>query len=117
MESFTDMEIKNEVISKGQYSLAVISFFCIVLGALSIGYVVGLLTALLTKLTQDKYVRIMEPLIVYATAFLAYMLAELFHWSGILSLIACGLTQRHYAFRNISRESKTAINSIIEMIR
>ena len=36
---------------------------------------------------------IIEPLIVMGMALIAYFTAELFHWSGILSLIACGVTQ------------------------
>lgn len=35
----------------------------------------------------------MEPLAVLGTAYSAYYLAEVFHWSGIISLIGCGITQ------------------------
>ena len=49
MESFTDMEMKNEVIDGGQIALAVSSFFTIALGGLCIGILVGFLTALFTK--------------------------------------------------------------------
>ena len=69
------------------------------------------------KFTQDEEVRVVEPLIVFGTAYLAYMSAELFHWSGIISLIGCGLTQSHYAFRNISAKSKTTIKFSIKTAR
>ena len=59
-------------------------------------------TALMTKTTQ--HVRVMEPLIVFAMAYLSYFGAELFHWSGIISLIGCGLIQSHYALKNISKK-------------
>ncbi len=35
----------------------------------------------------------MEPLAVLGTAYSSYYLAEVFHWSGIISLIGCGITQ------------------------
>jgi hypothetical protein len=38
-------------------------------------------------------VEIVEPLAVLGTAYSAYYLAEVFHWSGIISLIGCGITQ------------------------
>ena len=56
----------------------------------------------MTKTTQ--HVRVMEPLIVFAMAYLSYFGAELFHWSGIISLIGCGLIQSHYALKNISKK-------------
>ena len=46
----------------------------------------------------------------------AYILAELLHWSGILSLISCGIVQAHYAFRNISSESLTTVQYFIKMV-
>ena len=47
-----------------------------------IGIIVGLISALMTRTTKD--VHIMEPLILLGTGYLAYMGAELFHWSGII---------------------------------
>ena len=117
METFSDMELQNEVIESNQFLLAITSFFPIALGGLIIGIFVGFVTAFITKYTQDDDVRVVEPLIVYGTAYLAYMLAELFHWSGIISLIGCGLTQKRYAFRNISKDSKTTIERMIKTAR
>ena len=57
-----------------------------------------------------------EPLIIFATAYLSYMLAECIHWSGIISLIGCGIVQAHYAFKNISPESLTTVNYFIKML-
>ena len=57
----------------------------------------------------------MEPLIVFGMAYFAYMGAELFHWSGIISLIGCGLIQSHYAFKNITKNSQTTIEYFVKM--
>ena len=37
--------------------------------------------------------RVLEPLIIIILAYLAYIFAELVHWSGIISLVACGIFQ------------------------
>ena len=34
-----------------------------------------------------KEVRVVEPLAILIMAYLGYMVAEVFHWSGILSLV------------------------------
>ena len=73
-------------ISVTQYFLGLLSIFTVALGGLFIGIVVGFLSALITKTTRD--VRVMEPLALLGTAFLAYMSAELFHWSGIIRHVA-----------------------------
>ena len=69
--------------------LGVTSFFTIAVGGLAVGMLVGLATALITKHTKE--VRVVEPLAVMIMAYLAYMVAELLHWSGILSLVGCGI--------------------------
>jgi len=74
-----------------------------VLGGLLIGCLFGVISSLFTK--QTKKIQEVEPLIIISLAYFSYICAELFGWSGILSLIGCGLFQSHYAFRNISHES------------
>ena len=69
----------------------------------------------------------MEPLAVLITAYLSYMCAEIVGFSGssffsskctgIISLIGCGITQAHYAFKNISEKSETTIMYFIAMLR
>ncbi|KAE8743341.1 hypothetical protein FOCC_FOCC011040, partial [Frankliniella occidentalis] len=97
-----------------QYVLAVLAFFTVSLGGLSLGVVFGLVTALLTRTTEE--VRVVEPLAVLGIAYLSYITAELFHFSGIISIIGCGLAQSHYALRNISSKSYTTVNSTSDAI-
>ena len=97
-----------------QYVMMVGSFFSIALGGLLIGVIVGFLTALMTKTMSE--VRVMEPLALLAMAYFAYMAAEVFHWSGIISMIGCGIVQAHYAFPNISRKSHTTVKYFIKMV-
>ena len=52
-----------------QYVLAVLSFFTVVFGGLTVGVLVGMVSALILKSTKD--VRVIEPLIILASAFLS----------------------------------------------
>ncbi|KFM72345.1 Sodium/hydrogen exchanger 2, partial [Stegodyphus mimosarum] len=63
----------------------------------------GIVTALITKHTED--VRVVEPLAMLGVAYLSYLLAEMVHFSGIISIIGCGIVQAHYASKNISDKS------------
>ncbi|XP_042226063.1 probable Na(+)/H(+) antiporter nhx-9 isoform X2 [Homarus americanus] len=96
-----------------QYALAIAAFLIVVCGGIAIGIIFGCLTALVTKSTTD--VRVVEPLALLGLAYLSYLTAELFHFSGIISLIVCGLLQAHYAFANISQKSYTCVKYFTKM--
>jgi len=110
MVAFSTMEH----ISSKQIALGLASFFTVSFGGLSIGIVCGLVTALITRTTSE--VRVVEPLAVLGMAYFSYLSAELFHFSGIISTIACGLVQAHYAFANVSHKSYTTVKYFIKML-
>ena len=85
LQTLRAMEAGGIEIKAIDYFLGVASFFTVALGGLSVGILVGLVSALITRTTKD--VPTMEPLALLGTAYFAYMAAELFHWSGIISLI------------------------------
>ena len=114
MSVFAGMESKGLKVGYEHLLLGGGSFFTVVFGGLAVGILFGLLTAVITRFTSG--VRVVEPLALLGGAYLAYITAELFHWSGILSLIGCGITQAHYAFKNISTESLTTVNYFIKML-
>ncbi len=58
-------------IAPGQYALAVVSFFTVVLGGIAIGCAVGVLTALILRLTSRA--RVLEPLVIITMAYLSYI--------------------------------------------
>ena len=53
--------------------------------------------------------RVVEPMMLFTAAMLAYYVADLVGWSGIISIIGCGLLQAAYSFDNISRKSLTTV--------
>ena len=90
-----------------QYVLAILSFFCVVFGGLSVGVIMGMASSFIVKFA--RHTRVIEPLIILVMAYLAYIMAETIHWSGIISLIGCGIAQRRYAFLNLSKKSHTTV--------
>lgn len=114
MNTMAEIEAAGEVITLSQIGLGLASFITVACGGLLIGIIMGVLTALITRTTSE--VRVVEPLALFGMGYLAYVTAELFHWSGIISLIGCGIVQAHYAFKNISKKSYTTVKYFIKML-
>lgn len=77
----------------------------ILLGAVSvlIGMVFGFATALFTKYFRSlTHNAINQAVIIMCFAWMSYVVSELFHESGIISLLVCGIVQAHYAYYNMS---------------
>ncbi|GAB6019688.1 hypothetical protein CHUAL_001243 [Chamberlinius hualienensis] len=110
MVTFTTMK----VIPFSQIMLGIAAFICSSLGGLTIGAIYGVLTSLITKYTEK--VRVVEPLAFLGMAYLAYLTAEMVHFSGIISIIGCGLVQMQYAKNNISMKSYTTIKYFSKML-
>ncbi len=108
------MSLNKEHIEDTQYVLAILSFFTVVFGGLAIGMLIGLFSAYILKQTDD--VRVIQPLMIFATAYLSFITAECLHWSGIISLIGCGIMQKRYAFVNISQKSYTTVKYGIKTV-
>ncbi|XP_037077775.1 Na(+)/H(+) exchanger beta-like [Pollicipes pollicipes] len=102
-----------EVITYDQLLLAVAAFFCVSLGGLTIGIIFGVLTAIITKHTSE--LPVVEPLSLLALSYLAYLSAELVHFSGIIATVGCGVVQAHYATKNISKNSYITIKYFVSM--
>ena len=90
-----------------QYVLAFLSFFFVVGGGLLVGFTIGALSAYFCKYTQ--HTRVVEAIVIIVSAYFSFILAETIHWSGIISLIGCGIAQKRYAFLNISNKSLTTV--------
>ncbi|XP_077446700.1 sodium/hydrogen exchanger 1b [Stigmatopora argus] len=93
--------------------LGVLSFFAVSCGGVLIGVVYGLLGAFTSRFTSRT--RVIEPLFVFLYSYMAYLSAEVFHLSGIMSLIACGVIMRPYVEANISHKSYTTVKYFMKM--
>eukprot|EP00092_Neocalanus_flemingeri_P014998 GFUD01016198.1.p1 GENE.GFUD01016198.1~~GFUD01016198.1.p1 ORF type:complete len:762 (+),score=173.52 GFUD01016198.1:44-2329(+) len=103
----TMIGIADITIGAKEVILAVLSFFAVVFGGFFIGIINGGLVGFLT--TKTKSSREIEPLLVFAFGYSAFILAELFHWSGIISIIGFGLVVKRYAMTNMSQKSYTTV--------
>lgn len=63
--------------------LGVISFFVVALGGVMVGVIYGILGAFTSRFTS--HTRVIEPLFVFLYSYMAYLSAEVFHLSGIMS--------------------------------
>uniref|UniRef100_A0A8B9K0E5 Sodium/hydrogen exchanger n=1 Tax=Astyanax mexicanus TaxID=7994 RepID=A0A8B9K0E5_ASTMX len=93
--------------------LGVLCFFVVALGGVLVGAVYGLLAAITSRFTS--HTRVIEPLFVFLYSYMAYLSAEVFHLSGIMALIACGVVMRPYVEANISHKSYTTIKYFLKM--
>ncbi|XP_035285162.1 Na(+)/H(+) exchanger beta-like isoform X3 [Anguilla anguilla] len=93
--------------------LAVLCFLVVSLGGVLVGATYGILAALTSRFTTN--LRVIEPLLVFVYSYMAYLSAEVFHLSGIMSLIACGVVMRPYVEANMSHKSYTTIKYFLKM--
>ncbi|KAF0287366.1 Sodium/hydrogen exchanger 1 [Amphibalanus amphitrite] len=91
-----------------------VKFASAAVGGTFIGVIWGFITAFLTRFTHK--VHVMEPIFVFTMPFLAYLNAEMFHLSGILSITFCGLTMKNYVITNVSAKSHTTIKYMMKML-
>uniref|UniRef100_A0A6G3MDT3 Sodium/hydrogen exchanger n=1 Tax=Henneguya salminicola TaxID=69463 RepID=A0A6G3MDT3_HENSL len=101
-------------ISPSYIGQGVLLFLIDALGGTLIGLICGIFGAFITRFT--KHVSVIEPLWILLIAYLAYLLSECFHFSGILGIFFCGILLKHYTEINVSNQSRTAIKYIIKTI-
>eukprot|EP00066_Takifugu_rubripes_P005594 XP_003969738.1 PREDICTED: sodium/hydrogen exchanger 5-like [Takifugu rubripes] len=89
------------------YFKGVASFLIVSIGGTLVGLVFAVLLGFITRFT--KKVRIIEPLFIFLLVYLAYLTAELFSLSAILSMTFCGIGANKYVEANISQKSRTTV--------
>uniref|UniRef100_A0A4W5NBB7 Sodium/hydrogen exchanger n=1 Tax=Hucho hucho TaxID=62062 RepID=A0A4W5NBB7_9TELE len=93
--------------------LGVVCFFVVSLGGILVGAIYGFLAAFTSRFTS--HTRVIEPLFVFLYSYMAYLSSEMFHLSGIMALIACGVVMRPYVEANISHKSYTTTKYFLKM--
>ncbi|RWS13221.1 sodium/hydrogen exchanger 3-like protein [Dinothrombium tinctorium] len=111
-EGYTKMGFQN--IEPIDYIAGIASFFVISLGGTFMGVIWGLAAAFVSRFTH--HVKIIEPCFVFVMAYLAYLSAEMFHLSGILSLTFCGITMKNYVEENVTQTSQTTLKYAMKML-
>ncbi|XP_053720462.1 sodium/hydrogen exchanger 5 [Synchiropus splendidus] len=103
--SFVEVGVEN--VQTADYFKGVASFLIVSVGGTLVGLVFAVLLGFITRFT--KKVRIIEPLFVFLLVYLAYLTAELFSLSAILSMTFCGIGANKYVEANISQKSRTTV--------
>ncbi|GFQ71563.1 hypothetical protein TNCT_655841 [Trichonephila clavata] len=111
-EGYNEMGIPN--ILPIDYFSGIASFFVVSLGGTLIGIIFGLTTAFISKHTTS--VPVIEPMFPFIMGYMSYLTAEMFHLSGILSLIFCGITMKNYVKENISTKSEITLKYVTKML-
>ena len=100
---FSEMsEIGGQNVIAVDIVLGIVSFFVVVIGSIGIGTLMGLAGAFSARFTH--HMRVMEPMVVVVVPYLSFLVAEMFHLSGILSYVGCasGVISRWNAWQRRS---------------
>ncbi|KAF5326457.1 hypothetical protein D9611_000965 [Ephemerocybe angulata] len=81
-----------------------------------LGVTFGLLMSLLLKHSHLHYFPQIESCLVALCAYTCYFLSTGLSLSGIVSLLFCGITLKHYAYHTMSRKTQRASKSLFSVL-
>lgn len=84
--------------------------------SLLIGVVIGIIIALILKHSHVRRYPQIESCLVLLFAYESYFFSNGCHMSGIVSLLFCGITMKHYAYFNMSRRTQIATKYIFQLL-
>jgi NhaP-type Na+/H+ or K+/H+ antiporter len=94
------------------YEFLKLSFF-----SLLAGVVMGVLSAFATKNFRFLTVKpVVECTLIFCFGYLSYAVAELFHYSGIIALLASSIVMAKYSWYNLSPMSKQVTSIAFNVI-
>ncbi|KAK9367492.1 Sodium/hydrogen exchanger family-domain-containing protein [Lipomyces kononenkoae] len=84
--------------------------------SLLIGAIVGVMTALVLKHSRIRLFPSIETCLILLFAYASYFFSNGCHMSGIVSLLFCGITLKHYAYYNMSRRTQIATKFMFQTL-
>ncbi|KZF22552.1 sodium/hydrogen exchanger [Xylona heveae TC161] len=91
-------------------------FLLVFFGSLLIGVVVGIATALGLKHTLIRRYPKIESCVIVLIAYASYFFSNGLHMSGIVTLLFCGITLKHYAYYNMSRRTQLTTKYLFQVL-
>lgn len=77
------------------------------IGAILFGLITGLGGSMVLKYMRFiSHNPVIETGIVFIFGYIAYMLAELLEWSGVIAILVSGISMSHYLFYNLSSKGR-----------
>ncbi|KAF9179690.1 monovalent cation:H+ antiporter, CPA1 (nhx1) [Haplosporangium sp. Z 767] len=92
------------------------TFFMVFSVSLMIGAIIGLGAALALKRTNIHLYPGLESCLIALMAYASYFFSNSVHLSGIVSLLFCGITLKHYAYESMSQRSKRTTKSLFQVL-
>ncbi|KAK9487677.1 Sodium/hydrogen exchanger family-domain-containing protein [Lipomyces starkeyi] len=84
--------------------------------SLLIGAIVGVMTALVLKHSRIRLFPSIETCLILLFAYASYFFSNGCHMSGIVSLLFCGITLKHYAYYNMSKRTQIATKLMFQTL-
>ncbi|XP_073726410.1 sodium/hydrogen exchanger 7 isoform X1 [Misgurnus anguillicaudatus] len=91
-------------------------FLGIFSGSFLMGAATGVVTALVTKFTKLHYFPLLETALFFLMSWSTFLLAEACGFTGVVSVLFCGITQAHYTYNNLSEESTKRTKQLFEVL-
>lgn len=91
-------------------------FFGIFMLSLTIGAVMGCITALLTKFTRVRDFPLLESALFVLMSYSTFLIAEASDLTGVVAVLFCGICQAHYTYNNLSDDSRTRTKQMFELL-
>jgi sodium/hydrogen exchanger-like protein 6/7 len=85
-------------------------------GSLAIGVAVGIGAALCLKYTYVRRYPKIESCLIVLIAYSTYFFSQAIKMSGIVSLLFCGITLKHYAYFNMSRRTQLTTKYLFQVL-
>uniref|UniRef100_A0A3P9HSL5 Sodium/hydrogen exchanger n=1 Tax=Oryzias latipes TaxID=8090 RepID=A0A3P9HSL5_ORYLA len=85
-------------------------------GSFALGVATGVFTALVTKFTKLRDFQLLETALFFLMSWSTFLLAEACGFTGVVSVLFCGITQAHYTYNNLSAESQDRTKQLFELL-
>ncbi|CAD5209215.1 unnamed protein product [Bursaphelenchus xylophilus] len=108
------VEIGGDNLITQDYIYGVISFFIIAIGGTAVGILFAMLTAFLTKYTDN--VPILNPVFVFLVPFASYLACEMCGLSAIMAIVFCGAAMKPYIRENIPKDAFKSIHYFVKVL-
>lgn len=95
---------------------AIMSFILTFSVSLIIGFITGIIVALILKHSLIRRYPHLESCLIVIVAYESYFFSNACHMSGIVSLLFCGITLKHYAHYNMSRKTQVTVKYIFQLL-
>ncbi|KAF1743457.1 hypothetical protein MXB_5355 [Myxobolus squamalis] len=97
------------------FAEALLNFFSIFVGSFFVGTSLACVTALITKLTKIGMFPLLETALILLMSYSTFLISEVANWSGIVAVLFCGISQKHYTYHNLSLASSIRVVQLFEL--